>query len=346
MAEQRRWGILATGAIAREFAQVLAGSPHGELVAVASRDGERARAMAAEFGAHGYGSYEELLAAPEIDVVYIATPHPQHAPWALRAAAAGKDILCEKPLTVSLSEALAVVGAARERGVLLVEAFMYRFHPQTRALVELIERGAIGDVRLIRATFSFDAPFQPGGRLFANELAGGAILDVGCYPASIARLLAGAALGRPFADPLELTGAARLNPRTGVDDYAVATLLFEDGIVAQLTCGVRLRAPFAIEVLGSDGKIAVEAPAWLPQMRPSAATQIALERYGEPVEIVQIADPGPSFGLEVEAMARYAGAAEAAEMPLDDSLGNMATLDRWRAAVGLVYDFESESAGD
>src|SRR5690606_25708656 len=152
-----------------------------------------------------HDSYDALLANPEVQAVYISTPHPMHAQWAVRAARAGKHILCEKPLTMNYWSAMAVVEAARQNEVFLMEAFMYRCHPQTQKLAELIARGAIGEVKVIQATFSFGAGFDPNGRVYNNALGGGGLLDVGCYCTSMARMIAGAATGQQqSAEPIEV----------------------------------------------------------------------------------------------------------------------------------------------
>ena len=152
-----------------------------------------------------------MLADPDIDAIYIATPHPFHAEWAIKAAEAGKHVLCEKPMALTAFEADAMIHAARKAGTFLGEAFMYRLHPQTERLVELVRTGAIGEVRMIKSSFGFAMPgFQPEHRLFANDLAGGGILDVGGYPVSMARLIAGAAAGKPFAEPDKVAGTAHL----------------------------------------------------------------------------------------------------------------------------------------
>ncbi|MBN1459559.1 MAG: Gfo/Idh/MocA family oxidoreductase, partial [Armatimonadetes bacterium] len=190
MPEKLAWGILATGHIASTFAKGLAHSQTGRLVAVGSRTKKSANRFGDEYNTpRRHGSYEELLADPEIEAVYIATPHPMHAEWAIKSADAGKHVLCEKPIGLNHAEAMVVVEAAREHDVFLMEAFMYRCHPQTEKLVELIRSGVIGEVRAIQATFSFNAGENWESRALAHEMGGGGILDVGCYCTSMARLL-------------------------------------------------------------------------------------------------------------------------------------------------------------
>src|SRR5256714_4329324 len=183
-----QWGILSTGAIAQTFARGLRASQTGRLSAVASRAKEKADAFAREFGASkALESYQALLDDPNVHAVYVSTPHPFHAEWAIRACDAKKHVLVEKPFALNFAEAMAMTEAAIANDVLLMEAFMYRCHPQTAKLVELIRSKAIGDVRIIQATFSFHAGFNPDDRIFKNELAGGGLIDVCCYPGSMSR---------------------------------------------------------------------------------------------------------------------------------------------------------------
>lgn len=205
MSQKLKWGIIGAGTIANTFAKGVLESQSGELLAI----GSRAQASADEFGdkyniPRRYASYQALLDDPEVQAVYIATLHPQHAEWAIKAARAKKHILCEKPIGLNHAEAMAIIEAARENDVFLMEAFMYRCHPLIQKLVELVRDKVIGDVRLIRAAFSYSFPSAPDHRARANIHAGGGILDVGCYPISISRLVAGAATGKDFAEPLEL----------------------------------------------------------------------------------------------------------------------------------------------
>ena len=251
-----RWGILATGRIAGVFASGLRSARAGRLVAVGSRSAESARRFAAEHGiaaANTHGTYEGLLADPDVEAVYISTPHPQHAEWVVKAAAAGKHILCEKPLGLNHAEAVAMVGAARRAGVVLMEAFMYRCHPQTAKIVSLIRDGALGTVGLVQANFSFRTEYQADSRLWANAAGGGGILDVGCYTVSMSRLVAGAAAGRAFLDPVEVSGAGVLHPESGVDVYAAATLKFPNGVIAQVAAGVGLSLENVVRIYGSAG---------------------------------------------------------------------------------------------
>lgn len=340
MADKLKWGILSTGRIAKTFANGLKTSTTGMLVAVGSRTQAAADAFGKEFGlTRCHGSYEALLADPEVQAVYIAPPHPSHAEWAIKAAEAKKHILCEKPIGMNYPEAMAIVDAALEHDVFLMEAFMYRCHPQTAKLVELIKAKAIGEVRVISATFSFQSGFNPEGRLFKNALGGGGILDVGCYAASMARLVAGAAVGKDFADPIEVKGTARLGS-TGVDEWAIASLKFEGGILAQIATGVMLNQENVVRIFGSGGSITVHTPWGLGAEGP---TKITLRKQGEKDDqlIIVESDRG-LYTREADVVAENIAKRKAPPpaMTPADTLGNMRTLDRWRESIGLTYEGE------
>ncbi|TNM67113.1 oxidoreductase [Streptomyces sp. NP160] len=364
-----RWAVLGPGSIARRFVRELPASPTGVLVAVGSSDPARARALADEAEAGGEqgaarggrvtsGTYEEVLADPSVDGVYIAVVHPRHAELAVAAARAGKHLLVEKPLTPDRGSAAGVVDAARQAGVALLEAFAYRFHPATRRLLELVAAGAVGEVSHIDSSFCFASSPNPAGdprgpgRLFDPATAGGGILDVGCYPVSFARAVAGAARGRAFADPLPgpegVRAVGHLGP-TGVDEWALAHLDFGGGLLATVRTGVRLEEPQTAVVRGSLGTLELHDP-WTVQ----AAPRLVLRRVGEePVEQTWdgAAPAQQAFALEAEALAAAAralaagtGTGEAPEQTHEDSLGTLAVLDRWRAGTGLLYPFEAETA--
>ena len=346
-AESLAWGILGPGGIARAFANGLAHSATGRLVAVGSRDAARAQDFIDANAAAGkggpvsaHGSYERLLADPAVQAVYISTPHPLHPRWAIAAARAGKHVLVEKPLAVNRPQAMAVLEAARQADVFAMEAYMYRCHPQTRRLYELIADGAIGQVTSVHASFAFAAGLNPAGRLFDRALAGGGILDVGGYPVSFARLVAGAALGvtdqaAPFAEPTAVTGGGTLT-ETGVDDWAVANLAFADGLVATVSTGVGL-SDTAARVYGTGGYIEVPNP-WLPS-RDGRDAGLVLARVRRDVEQVAVAEP-ELYASEADHVAAHVAERQGPAMSWADTLGNMAVLDTWRDLVGLRFDDE------
>jgi predicted dehydrogenase len=331
-----RWGIISTGRIARTFAQSLAQSESGELVCVASRTAEAAARFAAEFGvSRAHGSYEALLADPEVEAVYIATPHPWHANWSIQAARAKKHVLCEKPLGMNHAEVAAIVQAARDNDVFLMEAFMYRCHPQTREVVRLLRSGALGRVKSIQASFCIDGAYPASGRILNNELGGGGILDVGCYPVSMARLVAGLAIGEPFSEPLTLHALGHVGESSRVDEYASAILKFPGEIVATLATAVQLWQDNSVRIFGSEGRLWLRAP-WHPA-RDADYSEIVIERPKREVEIIRVPAAAPIYSYEIDAVRAQLECRQAEEMSWADSLGNALTLDRWRSALGVTF---------
>ncbi len=335
------WGILGTGTIAHTFARALAHSTTGQLVAVASRNAASAEAFGEEFGApRRYAGYDELLTDPDIDAVYIALPNHIHAQWIIRCAEAGKHILCEKPLATNRAEAADAIEVVRRHDVFLMEAFMYRCHPQTARLVQLVREGVIGQVRVIQAHFSFNMRgARPENIRQQNAAAGGGIMDVGGYAASITRLVAGAAIGQDFADPVEVKAVAHINPESRVDEWTTAAMRFPDDIVANLICGIQVAVDSTLRIWGSEGHILLPNP-WFPGERENRILVYHVDRE-EPEEIIVEAD-APLYTIEADTVARHIADRQAPPpcMTWADTLSNMDTLDRWRREIGLVFDNE------
>jgi len=332
-----QWGILSTGRIARRLAQALAVSQTGELAAVASRSLEPARAFAEEFGVpRAYGSYEELLADPGVEAVYLATPHPFHLEWVIKAAEAGKRILCEKPAGMNAREIEQMLDAARRNGVFFMEAFMYRCHPQTAKVIEILQSGRLGLVRTIECSFGGLSAYDPKSRLFARELGGGAILDIGCYCASMARLVAGVAVGKQFAEPLEIKAAGQLDPGEGTDLQAHAVLRFEGDIFAHLSTSMVAPLENCVRVHGTAGMMAITQP-WIAGS-PGAAI-ILREHATNTAETIPTEDGTDLYAHELDLVARCHRDGEAPwpAMNWEDSLGNHRLLDSWRKEIGLTY---------
>ncbi|MCA0060478.1 MULTISPECIES: aldo/keto reductase [unclassified Mesorhizobium] len=342
-----RWGILGPGSIAKAFAGGVAGSRNGKLVAIGARDPGKPSLAQSFPGARILEGYEALLTDAEIDAIYISVPHPGHAQWAIRAADAGKHVLCEKPLALTAFEADAMMHAARKAGTFLGEAFMYRLHPQTLKLVELIKSGVIGEIRMIKSSFGFAMPdFMPQHRLYANDLAGGGILDVGGYPVSMARLIAGAAAGKPFLEPDKVTGVAHLG-QSGVDEWASALLHFPGGIVAEVSCSISLNQDNVLRIFGTRGRIEVPDFWFAGGDRDVGLGRIDVIGADGVRETISVNEKRHVYSFEVDAAgdAILAGRQEFAwpGMAWADSLGTLRVLDRWRAAVGLEYEIEKAS---
>ena len=342
MAETVRWGILGTGRIASVFTRQLARSRTGRAVAVASRTQESADRFAGQYNIpHVYSSYAALLDDPDVDIVYISTPHHLHAEWSIAAAKAGKHILCEKPLALNYAGALSIIEAARHNDVFLMEAFMYRCHPQTARLVKMLREKVIGDVRVIQATFGFHSVFDLAHRTLNHALAGGGILDVGCYCVSMARLVAGVAGGKNFDEPLQVHGCGSIGDMSRVDEYAIASLRFPGNILAQLATGVQVDMENVVRIFGTEGYIVIPRP-WVVSI-DGGTSYIHVYKSGamEP-EVEEITTDDGLFTIEADTVARFIPRrqAEPPAMSWDDSLGNMKTLDLWRQAIGLIYDME------
>ena len=322
------------------FARSLGESLTGELLAVGSRTSQKADEFGDRFDVpRRYGSYEALLADPDVDAVYISTPHSLHAHWAIKSAEARKHILCEKPLTVNTSEAELVVEAARRNDVFLMEAFMYRCHPRYLKLAELVREQVIGDIRVIRATLSGHGPANLENRLFNRALAGGAILDIGCYTVSVARLLAGAAAGKPFVDPIDLRAVGTIGSQSGVDEYSVAVLKFPGEILAQVSTGMQVNQDNSLHVCGSKGRIILNSP-WIERL-PAGNSELLVERYdGTPPETIVVAADRNIFAIEADTVAENISNRQAACVSWEDTISNMRVLDAWRKEIGLAFDWE------
>lgn len=341
-----RWGILGTGNIARTLAEAIRASETSELTAVGSRTQEAAEKFGEEYEIpRRYGTYDGVLSDSNVDTVYISLPNHLHAEWTIKCAEAGKHILCEKPLAMNYPEAMAMVEAARTHGVFLMEAFMYRCAAQTQKIVEIIRGGALGDVRLIQASFSFDMGEKLDNIRQQNAVGGGGIMDVGCYTLSMARLIAGAAQARDFADPIELKGTAHIGKSSRVDEWAVAALRFPGDVLANLNCGNRVGTENVVRVYGSQGSLTIPNP-WFPGRNAGDTSTLTLLRQGQAAEEITVPGGPGLYVAEVDTVAEHIGRGEAPSpaMTLDDSVGQQKALDAWRAQVGLVFDGENTTA--
>jgi xylose dehydrogenase (NAD/NADP) len=280
-----KWGFLSTANINDKLLPGAEASPDVDLVAVASRDAGRAEAYARERGIErSYRSYDELLAEPDVEAVYISLPNSMHVEWSIRALDAGKHVLCEKPLSRHPHDVERAFDAADRNGRILMEAFMYRHNPQTKRLVELVESGAIGRLRLVRAAFSFPLADATNVRLNA-ELEGGALMDVGCYCVSGSRLVAG--------EP-EVVYGQQVAASSGVDELFAGTLRFPGGVLAEIDCGLVLPERDELEAIGEDGSIFLDDP-W-----HSRSPVIELRR-DEGTERIEL-EPEDSYRLQLENM--------------------------------------------
>jgi dihydrodiol dehydrogenase / D-xylose 1-dehydrogenase (NADP) len=327
MTDKIRCGILGTGRIARQFAQGLTVLPDAELVAVGSRAQGTADAFGKELGVpHRHASYRALAEDPDVDVVYVATPHSLHRENCILCLEAGKAVLCEKPLTINAAEAEEVITLARDKRLFLMEAMWTRFFPAIEKTRQLLADGAIGEVRMISAGFGFRAPFDPQQRLFNPALGGGALLDVGIYPISLSSMVLG--------PPSRAVSLAHLG-QTGVDEQAAIVLGYDQGQLAVLNTAVRTKTPQEAFILGTEGQIRIHTPWWRPDT-------LTLSTKGRKDKRLRFRLKGNGYNYEAAAAMECLrlGKLESEVMPLDETLTIMQTMDGIRAQWGLRYPME------
>ncbi len=331
VAERTRWGVVSTGHIASVFARDLALlSDEAELAAVSSRTADKAEAFASEYGfARAFGSVEELAADPDIDVVYVASVHNDHAASARVCLEAGKAVLVEKPLTVTAADAESLIALARKRDTFLMEAVWTRTSPLIRKAVELLAAGEIGTVRHVQASFGFAFEGESSHRLLDPAQAGGAILDLGVYPVHGVDLFLG--------EPDGLSGSGT-HGGTGVDTHAAALMSFDaredrPAATAAVVCSRDTDLPTRLEVFGSTGSIVLE------NFILPAELRVVRQRDADP-EIFVTQWPGQGYTFEAQEVMRCVrnGAPESPLVPWASTLATLRTLDRWRAAISAGRD--------
>ena len=322
-----RWGIIATGGIARGFATELRDIEGAVMQAAASRSAERAEAFAAEFGVErAYGSYEELAADPDVDIVYVASPHSHHHEHTMLCLDSGKAVLCEKAFAMSAGEARDMVEAARARKLFLMEAMWTRYLPAIRRVREWIAAGEIGEVKMVKADFGFRFPWDPEHRLLKKELGGGALLDAGIYTSSFASMIFG-------EQPKRIESTAHLGSLE-VDEWLAALFDYGDGRIAVIANALRLPMRTEAFIFGTEGRI--ELPFFL------GAKSAKLVRTDD--SEIEFTDTQAARGMHHEAEEAMrcirAGERESPLMPLDETVAIMETLDTMRGQWGLAYGGE------
>ena len=324
-----RWGILSTGYIARQFAEGLSTLADARIAAVGSRKPERAAEFAERYGIpRSYGSYEELAHDPDVDVLYIATPHRFHKDNTLLALSAGKAVLCEKPLTMNTTDAEVVVRTAREKKLFLMEGMWSRFIPAVVKAKQMIDEGNIGEVQIVASDFGFTAPFDPKSRLYDLELGGGSLLDVGIYPVSLAFLILG--------PPERIVSMGQIGA-TGVDEQSAMIFGYPGGALAVGYATIRCGSYTEATIIGSRGMIRLHAQIGL--FRPFKLT---LRVAGEEDQEIEVPYEGNGYNYEaLEVMqCLRSGTIESEVMPLDESIEIIRTMDEIRAQWGLKYPME------
>src|SRR5882672_9599201 len=240
------WGILGTGNIARQFCSGVRGCERGVLLAVGSRTAASAAEFAGQYAiSKSYPTYEQVLSDKQVDAVYISLPNSMHCEWTIKALEAGKHVLCEKPISANEAEAKRMFEVADSAAKILVEAFMYRAHPQTKEMIQKIRSGAVGEVKLIRSSFCYRTSRMEGNIRWDPELSGGSLMDVGCYCINFSRMVAG-------AEVVEVQASGKLH-ESGVDEMVVGNLRFANGVLANFSCGMRAQGDNSAYVCGSEG---------------------------------------------------------------------------------------------
>lgn len=314
-ARKVKWGVISTANIGRvAVIPAIQKAGNGELVAVASRGEQKAREFATKLNIPNYyGSYESLLAADNIDAVYIPLPNNLHREWTIKAAEAGKHILCEKPLALTGAECEEMATAAHQHGVKLMEAFMYRFHPRTQRVIELLRQDVIGPLQFVRATFTFRLTKANNIRL-QPELGGGSLMDVGCYCVNISRTLAG-------AEPVNVQAFANWG-NSGVDEQMAGTLRFADGMLAQFDCALTLDRRQSYQAVGPQGHLQV-ASAFLP-----GTGDATIAEYHGPEQIARHTIPGADeYQLMVEHFADCVLSDKPVHYPASEAAANMRVIE-------------------
>lgn len=325
MTDRIRWGVLSTAGIGRKrVIPAIGKSSNGVVAAVASRGLEKAQSFAAELGIPtAYGSYEELIAADDIDAIYIPVPNSEHAEWSIRCAEAGKPTLCEKPLASDAPEAQKMVDAFAERGVLFAEAFMYRFHPQTQKVKELLDAGAVGEIHTLRAAFTFAVNSEDDIRLSA-ELAGGSLRDVGAYCVNVMRFMTG-------HEPEGVKALAKFGAKSGVDETFSGVLKFPGDVLGHFDCGLRTFREHSYELRGDEGRILIEEGF---VMDPEHSTFIRHWK-GDDYQEIEIS-PADHYTLMAEDFADALLNDRPPRFAPMDGVANMDVLDRLAASAREV----------
>jgi predicted dehydrogenase len=314
-----RWGILGTARINLSRLAGFRQAGH-EIAIVGSRDPERGRAHAAALGAERCGSYDDVLAATDIDAVFISLPNALHAPWTIRAAEAGKHVLCEKPFATTVAGCRAMIAAGEANGVRLAEAFMYRHHPQWTVVRNEIAAGTIGRLLMVRAAFGFIIT-DPKNVKLQPELGGGSMQDIGCYAVNLARWLLG--------EPIRVSGVALDLRRVGVDTHAAAVLEFASGAIASVQSSFDAELGQSVEIIGERARISIDGAF-------SARGDMTLRVIGKEGERTIVVPAVNQYGLEFAAFERHVRNGEPLLTPATDAIGTQAVLEAWRAGSGKI----------
>lgn len=338
-----RWGVIGTGSIANAFAHSIKHCKYSELIAVFGRNKETLQEFSSKFDAIWVNDIDELVTSNAIDAIYIATPHSSHFEYALQAIKNNKHVLCEKPITMNHIESMVLFGLARDFGVFLMEAYMYRTHPQTFNILKNIEslRGTNEKVE-INSSFGFHAEIPKDHRLRNPMLGGGAIMDVGCYPLSMSKLLAGHILNKPYADPISIKASGNLD-ETGVDSNSEACILFSENIEANISCAINEEYENNLEIISGDYKLSVSQP-WHCGQFQDGHSSIQIYSKNKLVDEISYKDEVGLFTREIDHASECIlnNKLESDLISHADSQNIMLWLDKWRKELGIKCPHESK----
>ena len=335
------WGIFGTGMIARALAVSIRDSEGSNLKAVASRSIEKAERFAEKYNCLAIEGYETLLNIDALDAIYVATPHDSHFDLALASVEAKKSVLCEKPMTINSTEAMVLIDAARSHRVLLMEAFMYRTHPQTDKIRELVETEFNEKPLTVEASFGFSAEVPKEHRLVNPELGGGSIMDIGCYPMSMSRMVVGAQLGKPFANPINIEAKGELSSRN-IDLNAEAELEFVNGSKALISSAINKTMENSVLIFDEEKSLFISEP-WQCGEQNNRQSNIIFKKEGKEDLVIEFKETKGVFTHEIDHFVDLLNKKETQSKKIShaDSHGNMIWLDAWRKSIGVYYSADN-----
>ena len=336
-----KWGILGTGSIAKTFAKSLNESAHSKLYAVASRSDSNASKFSSLFNCFGYNDYQKLINNKSIDAIYVATPHPFHFDLTFKALKNKKSVLCEKPMTMTSTETMILAYFAKKNNILLMEAFMYRMHPQTDKIKEILKKDFLGKPVQIKASFGFQASVDNTHRLLNPELGGGSILDIGCYPLSMARMIVGIVNGKEFLDPIEIKLESKEINEDGIDLFSTVNLSFKDNSTARIISSINQNLDNSVEISNGQKTLIVKDPWHCGEYNKGKSDLIYIDPNGKK-EIINISKKNKLYVNEIDHFVESLKSSkiESNKISLSDSYGNTVCLDRWRKKTGVIYDYD------
>ena len=335
------WGIFGTGMIARALAVSIKDSEGSNLKAVASRSIETAKKFAEKYNCLAIEGYENLLNIDDLDAIYVATPHDSHFDLAWASIEAKKSVLCEKPMTINSTESMVLIDAARSNGVLLMEAFMYRTHPQTDKIRELVAKEFKDKPLTIEASFGFSAKVPKEHRLVNPELGGGSIMDIGCYPMSMSRMVVGVQIGEPFVNPISIEAKGELSS-SNIDLNAEAKLEFVNGSKALISSAINKTMENSVRIFNDEKSLFISEP-WQCGEQNNRQSNIIFKKEGKEDQVIEFKEDKGVFTHEIDHFVGLINKKEkeSKKIPHADSHGNMIWLDAWRKKVGVFYSADN-----